>query len=227
MTRKLKPIPELEKLLLKDVNKFYLLTDKAHGIEHIRAVMTGVSIICFKLRRMDCLRPALVAAAYHDIFSTKVLREVHHIHSFSYVLDHCVRLMKRYQLTDEELTNAAYACLEHRSSWTGGYNSIISEIVAAADRGIPRLDELEGMVRRSYLYARSHGKTVKGAKLHAVSHIAEKFGQNKSGAVPEWYHTLFEEGLQRRQAELCALDETFFTEAMVAAWEEELQHDEE
>lgn len=68
-------IQALEKKLIKDVRPLYLKTDKAHSIDHIYAVMTNVSLICFKLRRMDVLRVALVAAAYHDIYSASHIKE--------------------------------------------------------------------------------------------------------------------------------------------------------
>lgn len=212
----------LEKKLINDVRAFYLETDKAHGIDHIYAVMRNVSLICFKLKRMDVLRPALVAAAYHDIYSTKVLREVHHIHSYSYVLDNLERFSRRYGLTHDEVILAAYGCLEHRNSWGGSYNSIVSEIVAAADRGIPKVGEVEGMVKRSYIYHRDHGRSVKSAQFHAASHIKEKFGAGNVGSVPSWYGEVFKEGLESRWNDIDALDESFFTAERVARWEDEL-----
>ena len=215
-------IQALEKKLIKDVRPLYLKTDKAHSIDHIYAVMTNVSLICFKLRRMDVLRAALVAAAYHDIYSAKETREVHHIRSYSYMLDNLEKFCKRYGLTRDEMVLAAYACLEHRNSWGGGYNSIVSEIVAAADRGIPKVGEVEGMVKRSYMYHRDHGRSVKSAQFHSASHIKEKFGAGNVGSVPEWYGEVFKEGLESRWNDIDALDESFFTSERIAQWEDEL-----
>lgn len=212
----------LEKKLIGDVRAFYLKTDKAHGLDHAMAVMTNASILCFKLKRMDVLRPALVAAAYHDIFSGKGTREVHHIHSHGYLLDNLEKMMRRYGLTRDEVILAAYACLEHRNSWGGDeYNSIVSEIVAAADRGIPKVGEVEAMVKRSYIYHRDHGRSISSAKFHAASIIKEKFGSGNVGAVPKWYGEIFKQDLERRLKEIDALDDSFFTKERTAQWEED------
>ena len=215
-------INELEKKLIRDVRPFYLKTDKAHRIDHILEVMSNVSIICFKLRRMDCLWAAMVAAAYHDIHSTKVLREVHHLHSFSHVLDNRERFMKRYGLSHDELTNAAYACLEHRNSWEGGYNSIVSEIVAAADRGYPKTGEMPNLLKRAYLFGREKGYSVRESQNRAIGVLEERLGRGKMGAVPEWYYTVFEKELDLRWREIANLDTNVFTPELTLAWEEEL-----
>ncbi|MCT7475847.1 hypothetical protein N5V81_12760 [Escherichia coli] len=67
----------------------------------------------------------------------------------------------------------------------GNYNRIVSEIVAAADRGIPSVDDVNIYMHRSYLFAREQGKSKGDAKFHArAGHVQQKFGRNGVSNVP-------------------------------------------
>ncbi|EMW1793769.1 hypothetical protein AAEP15_004653, partial [Salmonella enterica subsp. enterica serovar Chester] len=145
------------------------------------------------------------------IFSTKADRASHHIKAFNYVLDSAPILKRRFKLTCDDVTEIAYAVLEHRSSHKGGYNSIVSEIVAAADRGIPSIDEVKNYMYRSYLYARDHGKSITDSKFHAIRHVQEKFGRNGKSRVPEWYEKLFAKEILERQEYVEMLSLEHFT----------------
>lgn len=190
---------------------FYRYTDSAHRIDHIQSVKSNAIRISYLMGESKHLKNILVAVAAHDIFSTKADRASHHIKAFNYVLDSAPILKRRFKLTCDDVTEIAYAVLEHRSSHKGGYNSIVSEIVAAADRGIPSIDEVKNYMYRSYLYARDHGKSITDSKFHAIRHVQEKFGRNGKSRVPEWYEKLFAKEILERQEYVEMLSLEHFT----------------
>ncbi|QXO09704.1 hypothetical protein pEaSNUABM11_00280 [Erwinia phage pEa_SNUABM_11] len=193
---------EINKLRLKIkamFKSFYLKTDSAHRMDHIDSVMSNAIRICHLMDWQQHLPVVLVAVGVHDIFSTTDWRADHHIRAFNWTLDNKAKLKKRFDMTDDDVMNVAYAALEHRGSYRGErYNGVISEIMAAADRGIPSTEDVDNYLARSFLYARSHGKSVTDAKFHAIGHIKDKFGRNGYGRVPDWYNVLFAERLRAR-----------------------------
>lgn len=200
--------------------EFYKKTDSAHRIDHIDSVITNTIRICHLMDWQEHLPLAIVAAGLHDIYSTTEFRADHHIRAFTWAMDNKAKLKRRFKMTDDDVMTVAYAALEHRGSYKGErYNGIVSEILAAADRGIPSTEEVSNYAGRSYLYARSHGKSSTDAKFHAIRHIQDKFGRNGYGRVPDWYGVLFAERLEKRLELIESLDIDFFD----AAFTQELE----
>lgn len=202
---------------------FYRYTDSAHRLDHILSVKSNAIRITYLLNETQHLKNILVAVAAHDIFSTPADRASHHIKAFNYVLDSAPILKRRFKLSCDDVTEVAYAVLEHRSSHKGGYNSIVSEIVAAADRGIPTIEEVKNYMHRSYLYARDHGKSVTDSKFHAIRHVQDKFGRNGKSRVPDWYNALFAKEIMERQEYVEMLDLAYFTDEIITGLESRLQ----
>ena len=202
---------------------FYRYTDSAHRLDHIISVKSNAIRIAYLLNETQYLKNILVAVAAHDIFSTPADRASHHIKAFNYVLDSAPILKRRFKLSCDDVTEVAYAVLEHRSSHKGGYNSIVSEIVAAADRGIPTIEEVKNYMHRSYLYARDHGKSVTDSKFHAIRHVQDKFGRNGKSRVPDWYNALFAKEIMERQEYVEMLDLAYFTDEIITGLESRLQ----
>lgn len=218
-------IRKLHDRLIRQFYDFYRYTDSAHRIDHIRIVMSNVIRICYMQGWQEHIKLALIAASMHDIYSTKEHRSDHHILAFNWILNNRPVMMRKYKLNFEECYTVAYAALEHRGSFKGNYNSIVSEIVAAADRGIPSKDDAVSYLSRSYLYARDNqGKSITDAKFHAVNHIQDKFGRNAYAKVPDWYHEVFKEQLAQRLEIIEMLDIDIFTPAMVEELETRLKH---
>lgn len=209
--------------VLSHFRDFYRYTDSAHRLDHILSVKSNAVRIAYLLNETQHLKNVLVAVAAHDIFSTPADRASHHIKAFNYVLDSAPILRRRFKLTSDDVTEAAYAVLEHRSSHKGGYNSIVSEIVAAADRGIPTVEEVKNYMHRSYLYARDHGKSVTDSKFHAIGHVQNKFGRNGKSRVPDWYNALFAKEILERQEYVEMLDLAYFTDEIITGLESRLQ----
>nr|DAO89055.1 MAG TPA: putative HD superfamily hydrolase [Caudoviricetes sp.] len=209
--------------VLSHFRDFYRYTDSAHRLDHILSVKSNAVRIAYLLNETQHLKNVLVAVAAHDIFSTPADRASHHIKAFNYVLDSAPILRRRFKLTSDDVTEVAYAVLEHRSSHKGGYNSIVSEIVAAADRGIPTVEEVKNYMHRSYLYARDHGKSVTDSKFHAIGHVQNKFGRNGKSRVPDWYNALFAKEILERQEYVGMLDLAYFTDEIITGLESRLQ----
>lgn len=215
-------IRKLTEKVIRHFYEFYRYTDSAHRIDHIRSVISNVIRICYQQGWQEHIKLAIIAAGAHDIFSTKELRAEHHLKGFNWVLDNKPVMMRKYKLTYDECYTVAAAVLEHRGSFKGNYHSIVSEIVAAADRGIPSKDEVNNYLSRSYLYARDHGKSVSDAKFHAVNHIQDKFGRNAYAKVPDWYNTMFAKQIAERTEVIDYLDIDIFTPEMVEELESRL-----
>lgn len=209
--------------VLSHFRDFYRYTDSAHRLDHILSVKSNAVRIAYLLNETQHLKNVLVAVAAHDIFSTPADRASHHIKAFNYVLDSAPILRRRFKLSSDDVTEVAYAVLEHRSSHKGGYNSIVSEIVAAADRGIPTVEEVKNYMHRSYLYARDHGKSVTDSKFHAIGHVQNKFGRNGKSRVPDWYNALFAKEILERQEYVEMLDLAYFTDEIITGLESRLQ----
>ncbi|ELW5301173.1 hypothetical protein SH780_000170 [Shigella flexneri] len=209
--------------VLSHFRDFYRYTDSAHRLDHILSVKSNAVRIAYLLNETQHLKNVLVAVAAHDIFSTPADRASHHIKAFNYVLDSAPILRRRFKLTSDDVTEVAYAVLEHRSSHKGGYNSVVSEIVAAADRGIPTVEEVKNYMHRSYLYARDHGKSVTDSKFHAIGHVQNKFGRNGKSRVPDWYNALFAKEILERQEYVEMLDLAYFTDEIITGLESRLQ----
>lgn len=219
---------ELNKLwekLVRQFRDFYRYTDSAHRMDHINSVKSNAIRIAYMLGQTEHLKLILIAVAAHDIFSTKEDRASHHIKGYSWILDNKPVLKRKYKLTDDDCLTIAHAVLEHRSSHKGNYNGIVSEIVAAADRGIPSVDDVSNYMHRSYLFAREQGKSKGDAKFHAVGHVQQKFGRNGVSNVPSWYGTLFAERILERRDFVEQLDISYFTDTIIDDLETRLSHD--
>lgn len=222
---------EFAKSLLIDVNEFYKQTDPAHRIDHIEWVMHNVFTIYTTVelgllddsRKEAIYRQALIAAAYHDIFSHH--RKMHHFMSFQYVMDNIELFVSQYGLNKMQIYNVAYACMEHRGSWKGPYHSLVSEIVAAADRGIPGEFNVTEALKRSYMFARTTaGKMEAEAMEHSVAHIKEKYGRDGYGRVPDWYRHNWQMDLVLRHETVANLSLSDITPELKAMWEVEIRN---
>lgn len=217
-------VRKLTEKAIRHFYDFYRYTDSAHRIDHIRSVISNVIRICYMNGWEEHLKLSIIAAAAHDIYSTKELRSEHHIKAFNWILDNKPVMMRKYKLTFDECYTVAYAAMEHRGSFKGNYNGIVSEIVAAADRGIPSKDDVINYISRSYLYARDNqSKSISDSKFHAVNHIKDKFGANAYAKVPDWYGPMFAKQIAERTEIIENLDIDFFTPELVEELERKLE----
>lgn len=185
----------------------YEHNDIAHQIDHIDTVVNNVIDICQRIpvepAEMTC---AIIAAYYHDI-CCQDSREFHHslaaitVHRewFHLVALLPKRLHASYLHNYDYCKLIANACFEHRASFKGLYTSVVSEIVACADRGRPVTDAT--LYRRSYLYGRCNAAlNHDDACKYAIEHIRDKYGNKGYVKYPELYMTLYADELAEQRA---------------------------
>lgn len=156
--------------------------DVAHYFDHVDAVIRQsqfLATIVFaessQYKDPSVKRIVAIAALMHDTACWHD-RDTHHEVAAAWMMDllDSEESLKFYGLEPEEVPKIATCILEHRASWTKPRSGILSEIVAAADRGELTYEEC---LRRSYLYGRYYKKLdVENATVHACEHISEKFG---------------------------------------------------
>jgi len=171
--------------------KFYNNNDPVHGPEHINEVLElaiemltstdeyRLSVFSDKTTRI------IIACFIHDIY-VSVNRKNHHIKAYEYALynreDPFLTVLSKY-----DRRAIAYAVLQHRASDMpvldnkDNFYSIEGVIVASADRGIPKLQNIINRV-----------KLISG-KIddRAYEHIYEKNGSHGYIQYPQFYINYF------------------------------------
>ena len=157
---------------------YYENSDEAHLIDHADAVCD----LALKINR-ECDEKLVILAAYlHDMFN-RDNRARHNELAYEYVLKTDDKFLKT--LSAEERKQVAHAVLEHRGSFKGKFYSLLSEIISAADRGVPDLDFI---VIRSMKFNNANAQKV-------YEHISRKYGMNGYAKYPNVYREMFSEEL--------------------------------
>lgn len=149
--------------------------DLAHNLEHVVSVVKHADELCrnhrpelsFKTHSM-----VLAGALLHDL-GCKYKRETHHFISYGMAFDWLGRYGEGYY-NQEEVNLIADACLQHRSSYKGELTSLISELVALADRG--KLDQEEYIKRSIQFHSNNIGQIKDKVMEEVCSHVPDKFG---------------------------------------------------
>jgi len=177
--------------LEKTYGHCYQHTDKAHDILHIREVADNALTIVDDLK-LDVNKEHLLLAVYiHDMFSN-VDRDNHHTLAYNYAMNSSDIFFENIEQRDR--LDIAMAVREHRASHKGSYYSLLSEILASADRGNINLED---MVVRSYLFninkakypltpsidIKKHDEVV----FDVYKHMHEKFGRVGYVKYPDLY----------------------------------------
>lgn len=159
--------------------------DVAHYFDHVSDVICNAHRIAsthsFDLEaildedRYKIVRQSLIAALLHDT-ACHHDRGTHHLIAAEWIygLLEDRNAMAHYGVTVEDVIEVTVAIREHRASWEGERTRVVSQIVAAADRGSFDITEC---LRRSYLFGRFNKNLNKAeATHHAAAHIGEKYG---------------------------------------------------
>lgn len=137
---------------IKEALSFYyeLNDSESHGYKHLDDVYELAMKIKNKLS-LDIPDNLILITAYtHDMFSS-INRDLHHVLGYKYILDTNVYFLNDLSISDRYLI--AHAVKEHRASYKGVYTSVLSELISAADRGIP---DIINTVYRSYKFAKEN-----------------------------------------------------------------------
>lgn len=160
-----------------------LRNDVAHYIDHVDSVIRlsyqyANTLVPDATGRVNGFshwtikRVVVIAALFHDA-GCWIDRDTHEVRAFEIVLG-LTGIGRGRGVYYSEADYIGIAILEHRASYQKARSNVMSEIVAAADRGLLTYEET---LRRSYLYARFRiNLPVEKSIEHAVKHIHEKFG---------------------------------------------------
>lgn len=137
---------ELRTYIESEILPLYLGFDRAHGPEHVRAVIDR-SLALAEIYGLD-LDMVYTAAAYHDTGLSEG-RERHHLVSGRII--RADRNLRKW-FNEEQIETIAQAAEDHRASAEREPRSIYGRILAEADRQI----DPELTIRRTVQYGLSH-----------------------------------------------------------------------
>lgn len=160
---------ELKTYIETEILPLYLGFDRAHGPEHVRAVI-GRSLALAEIYGLD-LDMVYTAAAYHDTGLSEG-RERHHLVSGRIIRED--RNLRNW-FSEEQIETIAQAAEDHRASADREPRSIYGRILAEADRQI----DPELTVRRTVQYGLSHYPEMdkEGHWRRMVEHLNEKYAE--------------------------------------------------
>jgi len=163
---------------------FYEGEDLAHTIEHADEVCDlALRINTEKFDEVYESKHIMIAAYAHDMF-TQSNRKLHHELAHDYIALTNDPIIE--ELSDPERMTIAFAVLEHRASHKGKLTSQMSQIISAADRGVPDLDNI---IDRSMKFNNGDYKQV-------VEHIKNKYGKEGYVKYSDFYQEMFKKEIQ-------------------------------
>jgi len=188
-------------MIEKDFRFWYSTNDLAHRKNHFVDVENTALEIN---RRLDLgVDPFLImlVAWFHDLFAWS--RQDHHEKSCLWVLESGYPLLNT--LSKSERSMVALACLEHRSTYSGKYSSVLSELMSAADRGNPN-SSVELALERSINYQiTARGVNPVIARQDAIKHLKDKMGTNGYARYNGLYLLAFKEEIDKFRRAIDAL----------------------
>lgn len=191
---------ELRDYLINKFTPMYSINDKAHQIDHVIDVCDRA----LRLNQDFTLgldpRMIVISALCHDLFTWS--RNNHHYLAKEYLLSLNESWIMSYD--SEQVLQMANAAYEHRASWKGGYSSLLSELIATADRGEP--GNIEEKIRRCYLYGVDKLKETPAVAIaRVIPHLLEKYCEAGYGNNPPLYYRVYGEKLEQMKQEILAL----------------------
>lgn len=203
----------MQKYIDKFVFRFkniYGLNNPAHQLDHFMEVYKTSSMINLWLGQPYEEETLLAVSLFHDLFSWS--RVNHHDMSKEWVMSSDDPLLKelleasvgpnRFHNAWEARIAVSHACGEHRASYKGEYSSLLSEIMASADRGEP--SGKEPIIERAFKYARFHNPSVgfDGWVELTMSHMKEKFSSKGYARYPKLYEGFYKDELNKVRQEM-------------------------
>lgn len=196
---------ELQNFLVNKFEKQYAINDRAHRLDHVVSVAELALEINERLELQIDRRLIVIPAICHDLFTWS--RSNHQTLAYHYLKTLNESWILAFDEHERELM--ASACAEHRASYDGSYTSILSELIASADRGRPT--DFDTVVRRAVDYAEGVLKlSTEEARVKAVEHVKEKFGRSGYARYPLLYMRVFGDELKQLQDKVSKLDGSYF-----------------
>lgn len=158
----------------------YAKNDPRHKIDHADSVYESALFIAGELGLRDSIDTTWIALAayWHDAF-VWVSRKMHHQLAYEYIMTTDHPHIAAVGTIGRECI--ATATLQHRASGDGIYSSDLSQIIAAADRGVP---SVEARCKRSYVAGSDNQEIAR-----CVQHLKDKYGSNGYAHGRNQYYT--------------------------------------
>lgn len=189
----------------KDFKKHWELNDPAHREKHFNDVY-ATAVVINKMCKLGYTEKHIIVAAYfHDLFAWE--RDVHHILGAEYILITTYPIIAEHSKEERKMISAAVR--EHRASYEGQYSTRFSELIAAADRGMP--GNVIEMYERSFAYTQAKHPELSREEIIAISikHISEKFGHKGYAKYPPLYEEAFGDELFQQREEIKEIERKF------------------
>lgn len=156
----------------KELDAFYK-KDSSHGWSHVEDVAKNALEINRKMILNLNEEHLVLAALFHDIYSDTD-RENHHTLAAEWFVEFMIIEQGKYNTID--ILEMSLAIKEHRASYNGEYSSLLSEVLAAADRGAPDLNSLIGRSSKYYL-EKGPNRDLKTVAEDVYKHMLEKYSR--------------------------------------------------
>ena len=155
----------------EELNTFYK-KDSSHGWSHVENVAKNALEINRKMILNLNEEYLVLAALFHDIYSD-TNRENHH----ALAADWFAKFMiEQHKYDTINILEMSLAIKEHRASYKREYSSLLSEVLAAADRGAPDLNSL--IIRSSkYYLEKEPNRDLKTVAENVHKHMLEKYSR--------------------------------------------------
>lgn len=178
---------ELISLILEDLRTVLeesYCNSISHGMDHVREVMVTALTYNQKLDLRLDTREIILASLLHDMYQNNQ-RDLHHQLGYEYVMK---STHKVFDGIDRK--TVAHAILEHRASYKGKYYSLLSELIASADRSYP---DLHKIVERCFVYTieTNPNMSIDEIGLAVKKHIKEKFSKDGYIKYPKLYLKMY------------------------------------
>lgn len=191
-------IEQLRSQIVAQFKGHWALNDTAHRQEHFEAVYQCGREINQLLDLGYEDKHILFAAYFHDLFSWS--RVNHHELAFHWMMstDHPL-IVENLDASENNLV--AWACYQHRASFTGQFKFGFCELINSADRGFPA--GIEHQLERAKQCRRQWhpGVSEDEVTAGAIAHIKEKFGTGGYARYPDMYIRAFGDTLLQKQRE--------------------------
>ena len=196
---------ELATQIENELSSHWEFNEPAHRVEHFRDVLeTGIHIanhVGYYLRGENG-RLMVLAAYFHDLFAWSRIN--HHTLSAEYTRDTDHPLFN--ELSSKGRVLLSDACREHRASYKGKFSSSFSELVNAADYGIPH--GTRAMLERAMAYRQAHNphESFQDSLRESALHLKEKFSREGYAVYPAMYRKAFNLELERQYVDIEKID---------------------
>jgi HD superfamily phosphodiesterase len=182
----------------------YLRNDAAHQIDHADEVYNNMLVIIEKLNINIDEREVVIAAYFHDCFSSTRNRDRHEQLAGDYIRTHFNRLFsslfleKNKEELNEVKLRVSNAIREHRASYKGERISNLSNVLAVADRGFISKNRVKEIAIRSFQYNRARSENVEKIYENVFEHIVDKFSRSGYAFdnVPKYFMDINSENIE-------------------------------